>query len=68
MKSLLSFLLFAPLVAAQESPMTIGQAVETALAKYPAVRVSQEQAAAAAAAINLARTSYLPRADFLGAG
>lgn len=65
MKSLLSFLFFAPFVAAQQAPMTIGQAVETALAKYPAVQVSREQVEAAAAAINLARTSYLPRADFL---
>ncbi len=29
------------------------------------IRVSQEQVSAAAAAIKLARTSYLPRADFL---
>lgn len=45
--------------------MTLPQAVETALARYPAVRVSEERAAAAAAGINLARTAYLPRADFL---
>jgi len=35
------------------------------MSKYPAIRVSQEQVSAAAAAIKLARTSYLPRADFL---
>ena len=49
-----------------QRPLTLEQAVNAALERYPAVRVSQEQAAAAAAAINLARTSYLPRADFLG--
>jgi outer membrane protein TolC len=42
-------------------PLTMGQAVETALRNYPAVRVSQEQIAAAAAGIRLARTAYLPR-------
>ncbi len=46
--------------------MTLRRAVEEALSRYPAVKVSQEQAAAASAAINLARTSYLPRADMLG--
>lgn len=66
MKPLFSFLLFTPFLSAQQAPMTIGQAVETALSKYPAVQVSQERVEAAAAAINLARTSYLPRADFLG--
>jgi len=53
-------------VAAAQQPLTLGQAVEAALTRYPAVRVSQERAAAAAAAINLARTAYLPRTDFLG--
>jgi outer membrane protein TolC len=51
---------------AQRQPLTIGQSVEQALNKYPAVRSSLEQVAAAAAGINLARTAYLPRADFLG--
>lgn len=46
--------------------MMLPQAVELALKGYPAVRVSEQQASAAAAAINLARTAYLPRADFLG--
>jgi outer membrane protein TolC len=46
--------------------MTIGQSVERALARYPAVRASLEQIAAAEAGINLARTAYLPRTDFLG--
>jgi outer membrane protein len=46
--------------------LTLDQAVEQAMAKYPAVRASLEQVSAAAAGINLARTSYLPRADFMG--
>ena len=50
---------------AQQAPLTLEQAVQQALSKYPAVRVSQEQVSAAAAAIKLARTTYLPRADFL---
>ncbi len=45
--------------------LTLDQAVEQAMAKYPAVRASLEQVSAAAAGINLARTSYLPRADFM---
>src|SRR5436309_14864480 len=46
-------------------PLTISQAVETALRNYPSVTVSQEQIAAAAAGIQLARTAYLPRIDGL---
>lgn len=51
---------------ARADSLTIAQAVQAAVEKYPAVRASLEQVSAAAAAINLARTSYLPRADFLG--
>src|SRR6266404_3232395 len=51
---------------AQQGPLTVDQAVQQALDKYPAVRSSLEQVSAAAAGINLARTAYLPRADFLG--
>jgi outer membrane protein len=46
-------------------PITIGQAVEEALRNYPAINVSQEQINAATAAIDLARTAYLPRIDSL---
>ena len=52
--------------AAQPVSLTLEQAVNQALDKYPAVRASIEQVSAAAAGINLARTVYLPRADFLG--
>jgi len=53
--------------AQQANPgaMTIAQAVESALKTYPSISVSQEQINAAAAAIDLARTSYLPRIDTL---
>jgi outer membrane protein TolC len=45
--------------------MSIAQAVESALRNYPSISVSQEQVNAAAAGIDLARTSYLPRVDSL---
>jgi outer membrane protein TolC len=63
-----SILLFVACIraSAQQAPLTIDQAVQQALAKYPAVRSSLEQVSAAAAGINLARTSYLPRADLIG--
>jgi len=48
-----------------QTSLTIQQAVEQAIEKYPSVSVSLEQVSSAAAGINLARTSYLPRADFL---
>ncbi len=53
-------------VSAQPVLLTLGQAVQQSVEKYPAVRGSLEQVSAAAAGINLARTAYLPRADFLG--
>src|SRR5579872_1261752 len=49
--------------AAAAAPLTITQAVDQAVRNYPSVRVSQEQLNAAAEAIRLARTAYLPRAD-----
>src|SRR5713101_5114042 len=54
------------LVTAQaQAQLTLEQAVDQAMKQYPAVRASLQQVSAAAAGINLARTSYLPRADFL---
>ncbi|MBI3693269.1 MAG: hypothetical protein HY238_00300, partial [Acidobacteria bacterium] len=53
-------------IPAAAQPLALEQAVNQALDKYPAVRVSLEQVSAAAAGIDLARTAYLPRADFLG--
>lgn len=46
--------------------MTLKQAVDGALQKYPSIRVSEEQINAAAAGIRLARTAYLPRVEALG--
>src|SRR5262245_16626308 len=55
--------MFAATCSAQS--LTVQAAVSQALDKYPAVRSSLEQVSAAAAGIGLARTAYLPRADFL---
>jgi outer membrane protein len=54
--------LMAQIVPAQQ---TLSQAVENAVKNYPSIRVSQEQMNAAAAAIELARTAYLPKLDGL---
>ena len=54
------------LAVSAAAQLTLEQAVSQATAKYPAIEVSLERVSAAAAGINLARTSYLPRADFLG--
>ena len=54
------------LSSAARAQLTLEQAVEQAMTRYPAVRASLQQVSAAAAGINLARTSYLPRADFMG--
>ncbi|HEV8037877.1 MAG TPA: TolC family protein [Bryobacteraceae bacterium] len=59
------WLLAAGCAALFGQSLTINQAVEGALKNYPAIRVSQEQISAAAAGIQLARTSYLPRVDLL---
>lgn len=61
MKRLLPLLLLAAASSAQR--LTISQTVEAALRNYPSIRVSQEEIAAAAAGIRLARTAYLPRFD-----
>ena len=57
-----------PVIRAQTAPsneLTLSKAVEQSLKNYPAIQVSQEQVNAAAAAIQLARTAYLPRVDAL---
>lgn len=55
--------------AEQQKPpartLTLAEAVEFALANYPAVQARLEQAAVARAGVDLARTDYLPRADLL---
>ncbi|NUN00353.1 MAG: TolC family protein [Bryobacteraceae bacterium] len=60
------FLVAAAQAQSRLSPLTLEQAVATALDKYPGMRVSIEQVSAAAAQVELARTGFLPRADFLG--
>src|SRR3982750_2357243 len=57
------WLLLLAFGAVRAEPMSLSEAVETALRNYPSVKVSQEQIAAAAAGIQLARTAYLPRID-----
>ncbi len=61
------FLAPSSLLSAQDAPppLQLNTAVEQALSNYPAIRAAQAQAAAATANIDLARTSYLPRADLL---
>lgn len=59
------FLLSLTCGTGMAEPLSLTQAVERATARYPSVRVSQEQVSAAAAGIQLARTSYLPQANFL---
>ncbi len=61
-------LLLVSLCVAQEQaqpPLKLEQAIELALANYPALRVARAQKLAAEANIELARTSLLPRADLL---
>jgi outer membrane protein len=48
-----------------DRPLTLDQAVDYALANYPAVRAAQERMRAASKGVNLAQTAYLPRADML---
>jgi multidrug efflux pump subunit AcrA (membrane-fusion protein) len=48
-----------------QSPLTLDQAVDFALANYPAVRASMERALASKEGVSLSRTTYLPRTDLL---
>lgn len=52
--------------APDQQPLTLDQAVTTALNRYPSIRVSQAEVRGAAAAIQLARTAYLPSIDAIG--
>jgi len=51
--------------SAQKKMFTLNSAVEYALAHYPSVRAALERQVAANAAVGVARTNYLPRADVL---
>jgi outer membrane protein TolC len=46
--------------------LSLEQAVQQALRQYPATRAAMEQAATAGAGVDLARTAYLPRVDWIG--
>lgn len=48
-----------------DRPLTLDQAVDFALANYPAVRASMERRLASKEGVSLSRTSYLPRTDLL---
>ncbi len=63
MKRLLCSLLITGCAFAQD-PLTLRSAVEQAAAKYPSIAVSLEQVKAAAEGVNLARTAFLPKAEF----
>lgn len=58
-------LLVLSAVSAAAQTITLQEAVDAAVRRYPSVRVSDEQLRAASAGIELARTAYLPRADVL---
>jgi outer membrane protein TolC len=53
-------------LARAQTLVTLQQAVEESKSNYPAVRASMEKVNAAAAAVNLARTAYLPQAQMIG--
>ncbi|HEX3105175.1 MAG TPA: TolC family protein [Terriglobales bacterium] len=48
-----------------DGPLTLDQAVDFALANYPAVRAAMQRVLASKAGVSLSRTSYLPRTDLL---
>jgi outer membrane protein TolC len=59
-------LMAVPIAGFGQQPLSLQEAVSRSSATYPAIRSSMEQVAAATAGINLARTAFLPRADFAG--
>ncbi len=50
----------------ETNPLTVSQAVERAVEKFPAVGASVEQVNVAVAGIRIARTNYLPSVNALG--
>jgi outer membrane protein len=61
--SLLAFACLPVALAAQETPLTLPQAVAQAIERYPSVRAGAAQVAAADANAAISRSAYLPRAD-----
>lgn len=49
--------------ASPPQPLSLGQAIQYATDHYPSVRAALEQVNAAAASVDLAKTTYLPRLD-----
>lgn len=64
-RAILLYLALALALISQEKVVTLRQAVEAAAERYPSVRVSAEMVSEAAAGISLARTAFLPRADWM---
>ncbi len=60
-----ALLLLAAASPLRAEELSLEAAVQLALKNYPAVRVATESVSASQAGVGLARTSYLPRADFL---
>ena len=58
-------ILLSAAVALGQPSLTLEQAVNAAVARYPSIQVSVEQASVASSAVALARMSFLPRADLL---
>ncbi|MBK5291409.1 MAG: TolC family protein [Acidobacteriia bacterium] len=58
-------ILFPSLLLGQSGALTLEEAVKRSLEKYPSIRLSQQQVEQAGAGIQLARTAYLPKVDFL---
>jgi len=65
MVSRFSLILTVAIPLPSQTPLTLEEAVRRSLENYPSIRFSQEQSNAAAAAIRLARTAYLPKVDGL---
>lgn len=57
--------LSSEIMVAQGTPLTLGGAVDAASRQYPSVLEAQARASAASAAIDEARTAYIPRLDAL---
>ena len=62
---ILILLFFTTSLVLAQDVITLDAAVARATKFYPSVQVSLEQVSAASASVALARTAYLPRADFL---
>ncbi len=62
-RTVLRFALLGVSLSPAFAQLTLEQVVQDVSTRYPAVRASMEEVAAATAAIDVARTAYLPHAD-----